>query len=72
MAQKRIIVIGIICFLGIVQFCTADCPAHGCAGVRTAFKSVRGKVTRGSLNIAKLAVFWAGVFIAARYILESN
>ena len=42
------------------------------AGVRTAFKNIRGKVTKGSLNIAKLAIFWAGVFVAARYILESN
>lgn len=41
-------------------------------GVRTAFKNIRGKVTKGSLNIAKLAIFWAGVFVAARYILESN
>lgn len=42
------------------------------AVIRTALKSVAGKVTRGSLNVAKLAVFWAGVFIAARFILESN
>lgn len=40
--------------------------------IRTVLKGIAGKVTRSSLNIAKLAVFWAGVFIAARFILESN
>ncbi|DBA99997.1 TPA: hypothetical protein ACH3X1_013864 [Trebouxia sp. C0004] len=40
--------------------------------IRTALKSVAGKVTRSSLNVAKLAIFWTGVFIAARFILESN
>lgn len=43
-----------------------------CAVIRTALKSVAGKVTRSSLNVAKLAIFWTGVFIAARFILESN
>lgn len=42
------------------------------AVIRTVLKGIAGKVTRSSLNIAKLAVFWAGVFIAARFILESN
>lgn len=42
------------------------------AVVRTAFRSIAGKVTRGSLNVAKLAIFWTGVFIAARFVLESN
>ncbi|KAL3143055.1 hypothetical protein ABBQ38_003330 [Trebouxia sp. C0009 RCD-2024] len=42
------------------------------AVLRTAFRSVAGKVTRGSLNVAKLAIFWTGVFVSARFILESN
>ena len=42
------------------------------AVVRTALKSIAGKVSRGSANVAKLAIFWAGVFIAARFVLESN
>ena len=42
------------------------------AVLRTAFRRVAGKITKGTLNVAKLAIFWTGVFIAARFILESN
>ena len=46
-----------------------------CAGVRAPVKQVQegsGKLAEKVLDLGKVGVFWFGVFIAVKYVLESS
>ena len=46
-----------------------------CAGVRALVKQVQegsGKLAEKVLDLGKVGVFWLGVFIAVKYVLETS